>query len=366
MAGTDIYGGMTIFDLLETLEDLHKSDRARVAGEWLIDASKHVKRTFGYGQAFPKTEAGCTSKFVRTLDHKDWTDGQDLVQAEETATEKGFNVRFHSIEDDLDALSSDVKTVFNCVATLRANLADRLEEIRLELNRINSDLAECCSGEPQMVELPDLGEIRAGGKLVGFTNYFGQQVMVVNTSSGLVIVPRPGPAPDPARVKNIQNMARTFYADARIRKALTDGSLTRKEFVDRFGKVEISDNVTLGDVLSILPEDAKIESPEAVIKVVAERNAAAIRSGGGGDEVIATALGLEQTDDPAGVEIQRFEAVPAGLRGSLAQVGIRTVGELAALDPTDLAGKLRETGAQVETREAAGWVAVAQTVTGIH
>jgi hypothetical protein len=39
--------------------------------------------------------------FERTFFHSDWVDGEDLVQAE---SDNGFNVRFHQIEDDLDAL----------------------------------------------------------------------------------------------------------------------------------------------------------------------------------------------------------------------------------------------------------------------
>lgn len=362
MPGTDIYGEMTIFDLLETLEGLNKVDRARVAGEWLVEASKHVKRTFAYGQAFPKTEVGCVSKFARTLDHKDWTDGQDLVQAEESATEEGFNLRFHRIEDDLDALGTDVKMVFGCVAAMRSNLADRLEEIRLELNRINADLAECCTDEPQLVQTANIGDIYAGGKVVGFTNYFGHQVMVVNTSGGLVIVPRPGPTPDPARIRNVRNMASVLYSDARINKVLSGGEITKKQFVERFGRVQLSDDVTLEDVLSILPDETTFTGAQELIKLVAERNAAAIRSGGASGEVIATTLGLEDVEHTATAEISRFETVPAGLRTSLAEVGIRTVGDLAGQDPTALAGQLTKAGVKVGEAEAAGWVAAAQTV----
>jgi hypothetical protein len=105
------------------------------------------KRTFAYGETLPANEAACAPVFARSFVHIDWIDGESVVQAEETSIEAGFNNRFHKIEDDFDAMNADVRKLFECLAELRHDLAARLEEIRVELNRINTDLAECCGKE---------------------------------------------------------------------------------------------------------------------------------------------------------------------------------------------------------------------------
>jgi hypothetical protein len=105
------------------------------------------KRTFSYGETLPANEAGCAPVFARSFVHVDWIDGESVVQAEETSIEAGFNNRFHKIEDDFDAMNTDVRKLFECLAELRHDLAARLEEIRVELNRINADIAECCGKE---------------------------------------------------------------------------------------------------------------------------------------------------------------------------------------------------------------------------
>ncbi|WP_404385396.1 hypothetical protein [Caenispirillum salinarum] len=100
------------------------------------------KRVFRYGETFSAEGAGCSPSFVRTFAHTDWIDGESVVQAETSTIEEGFNSRFHKIEDDLDGLADDVSKSFGCLADLRAELAERLDEVRQEINRVNADLHE--------------------------------------------------------------------------------------------------------------------------------------------------------------------------------------------------------------------------------
>lgn len=46
--------------------------------------------------------------FERTCIHRDWVDGEDIVQAGSSPNDEGFNARFHKIEADLDALGGYV------------------------------------------------------------------------------------------------------------------------------------------------------------------------------------------------------------------------------------------------------------------
>ncbi|EKV27257.1 hypothetical protein C882_1759 [Caenispirillum salinarum AK4] len=100
------------------------------------------KRVFKYGETFDAERAGCSPSFVRSFAHTDWIDGESVVQAETSTIEEGFNSRFHKIEDDLDGLAEDVSKSFGCLADLRAELAERLDELRQEINRVNADLHE--------------------------------------------------------------------------------------------------------------------------------------------------------------------------------------------------------------------------------
>ena len=89
---------------------------------------------FDYRFPVPVTDPACKSSFVRGFEHDDWVDGQDIVQAEATSEEEGFNVRFHKIERDLDALGSDLKKAFACLEILRGQVVAALADIKSQFN----------------------------------------------------------------------------------------------------------------------------------------------------------------------------------------------------------------------------------------
>ena len=84
-------------------------------------------------------DPSCVYNFVRTFQHRDWIDGESLVQAGKTPEEGGINERLHKIEADLDALGDNVRRAFMCVATLRAQLSICLNEIVTILNAKEKD-----------------------------------------------------------------------------------------------------------------------------------------------------------------------------------------------------------------------------------
>jgi hypothetical protein len=96
-----------------------KADAAVIVGNWIVENVGRAPRVFLYRTDFPATDTGCTPQFVRSFVHQDWVDGEDVVQAEQTTGEEGFNLRFHRIEGDLDALARDVATAFVCLAVQR-------------------------------------------------------------------------------------------------------------------------------------------------------------------------------------------------------------------------------------------------------
>jgi hypothetical protein len=113
-----------------------------------------TQRVFDYQRQFPPTDPDCVSTFARSFQHQDWVDGESVVQAEQTSIEDGFNVRFHRIEQDLDALGANVAKAFLCLGEMRGDLRAILDEIKLELNRVNSDLFALKDGTGRPPPLP--------------------------------------------------------------------------------------------------------------------------------------------------------------------------------------------------------------------
>lgn len=119
------------------------------------------RRNFRYSDPVEEAApAHWQSAFQRTFQHDDWFDGESVVQAEESAMELGFNARFHRIEADLDALGADVNRVYLALAEQRAEVSRALDEVKLELNRLNEDVFECCEeedGPPVYTPVPTPG-----------------------------------------------------------------------------------------------------------------------------------------------------------------------------------------------------------------
>lgn len=90
---------------------------------------------FEYSPPFPAVVSGDQSTFTRTFEHRNWVDGQDLVQAGETPDELGLNARLNALERDLDAVKGDLVQSYKLIAELRTALAVALGQIQAELNR---------------------------------------------------------------------------------------------------------------------------------------------------------------------------------------------------------------------------------------
>src|SRR6266850_2576471 len=79
------------------------ADAKLLVSNWIYQNYLSLARRFDYVTAFPAAVPECVPQpFVRTFAHKDWTDGEDLVQAGESPDDEGLNKRFHKIEADFD------------------------------------------------------------------------------------------------------------------------------------------------------------------------------------------------------------------------------------------------------------------------
>jgi hypothetical protein len=83
----------------------------------------------------------CAADFARGFFHPDFFDGLTVVQAGQTPEELGFNVRFHAIEDDLDAVATNLSRLSNCLAELRSEVSSLVGELEDKLTEIDAKLA---------------------------------------------------------------------------------------------------------------------------------------------------------------------------------------------------------------------------------
>ncbi len=134
-----------VIDKLEVTQ----TAKQQLLGLLILDKLGQTKRVFAYGEPFAAAEPACAPEFQRSFEHVDWVDGESVVQAEQTPGELGFNQRFHRIEDDLDGLGKDVAKAFACLASLRQEVAARLEDLSRALNLVHGDIHQCCHASAQ-------------------------------------------------------------------------------------------------------------------------------------------------------------------------------------------------------------------------
>jgi hypothetical protein len=340
-----------------------KRDAYEIVGAFLSDAAFGThRRPFDYYTSFPKDDPQCDPKFARSFVHADWRDGQDLVQAEQTAGEDGFNLRFHRIEQDLDALADDVHTAFHCLAEMRSALADLLGELRTVIRIVQADIARLeqrAGGDGGVIATPPITK----GKLLGSVQWFDRNMLAFETPQGITLFPRVGAVEggnvaDP-RINRVGALGTLLQSSRRIKNNF-GAPMKTVDLVKSFGKLEV-DGYTFEELVDILPRDATYASPEALLEAVAEREAAAIRTSGRADEVIAALGGSDGAASAADARLEMFEAVPSEVRTTLAAAGVDTVGELSTRSPKDVAGVLRKVGMKATVSDAAGWIAGART-----
>jgi hypothetical protein len=346
-----------------------QSEAYAIVGDYLTQISAAVTRPpFAYKASFAKSAPGCRSNFVRGFTHRDWRDGQDLVQAEQSAGEDGFNFRFHQIEKDLDALHADIQGAFTCLADQRAALADLLNELKTEINLINLDigrLQDCCRKQSDVVlTRDDIVE----GKFLGGVNWFGKSMHVFATSKGTVLLPKVGPVdggdgPGDPRIKRVVALGEILEVHKELSRAFRDGPVSRETLIRDFGGFTTDDGVTLKDTLTILAPDSVFASGVELLTAVADREAAAIRTGGRTDRVLTTQFGgrtvVGAVKDQA---IEGFDVIPAEERSVLLTSGFETVGSLAGATTKQVVEVLARDGITASPGTVAGWLAAASAL----
>jgi hypothetical protein len=371
----DLYlGELTPSEVFKELKvrGVPEKEAAVVVGSWILDYFGRGPRRFRYEQPLAANEPECTSQFSRRFHHADWIDGESVVQAELTPGEDGFNQRFHWIEQDIDGLAAEVAKAFACLAELRGQLSTLLEEIKLELNRLNEALG---TGGTVVPPIKDPGffnpHILDFAKFAGTTKFFGKDVTVWNTTGGTFVLPAVQGigAVDPStgpRIRRAGDLARYIEETPRIREVFT-GAVNRERVMSEFGDDLTASGRPLRELLEVLPMNAEFASLDAMVDAVAERDAAAIRTEGEADPLLIAHFGLnEEATTVAEAPVARLETVPERARRALVAGGVETIGNLAERNPTELADLMRASGVEMSRGEAAEMIGRARTLRRIR
>jgi hypothetical protein len=265
-------------------------------------------------------------------------------------------------------MARDVATNFACLASMRVSLRQLLDEIRTEINVINAALSELRPRPQRPIFEGDVG-VKVGSYLGG-TPFFGRDVNVFETSQGMLILPaitgiKTDPTENP-RVRRVSELGE-FMMNDRVRRFFTDeGTVSRGQFIAKFGEEELKSGVKVQDVLDILPGTASFSSPDAMLNGVATREGAAIRTSAIESESIAASLGIARGESIADAPVDRIDAIPVGTRTALVAAGVISVGDLAGGETAGIATALREKGVDVTEGEVARLVATAKALASIR
>ncbi len=354
----------------KTLTEKGVSDYAAttIVGQWIIANGGYGRRTFSYSEPVPPEDSDCAPTFVRSFVHTDWVDGVSVVQAGMTSGEEGFNDRLHRIENDLDALSADIKRLFGCLSELRAAVAKALSESANELNQIDGDISQLWEAVRQQGHggtiVPDTP------KYLGLTKYFDQAVNVWQTEQGIYTLPavqqveQAGVGP----VNSAGNFAKYVLSNATLEQRFSSGPVTVQSIVESNGKDPIdASGTTVSQALSVLPATAQFASLEAMTEALAGSNAAVIRATGSTDSVLASSFTnlASGVTTVAAAPVERLQSVSPEAAGALAKAGITTVGALAKATPAAVQTALTNAGLASTAADASALTGVARTLNAL-
>ena len=335
-------GGMTPDLVYQKLQQsgVSEVDAGLLVSGWIYQNFGNVQRTFAYAVPFDAVDINCAAAtFTRSFHHSDWVDGESVVQAQETTGEDGFNLRFHRIEGDIDGLAAEVAKLYACVAAMRSQLHDRLDELKAEINRIDGDVFALQQHGTSVIPGRYSGLIDSPN-FVASTTIGKTNVMLWQTQNGLLALPATTPlAGDPLtdqRVQDAADFGRFMAENTDAAAAFGTAGITKQAFVQKFGSDTTASGRTIADVLQNIPDSATFTNAQALNDALSQSNAASITSSTANlPGVMGVALGTTVTN-ASNAGIDTLTTLTPQTRTALAAAGFDTVGKLSAANPADV------------------------------
>ena len=404
MADTLSINGVSAQQVYTTIKDagISDADAKILVSNWIYQNYLTLSRSFNYATPFPAAVPACMpTPFARTFAHKDWIDGEDLVQAGQSANDDGFNVRLHQIENDLDALGAKIATVVECMADMRESLRKMFDEVAAELNRLDNDVAGTVKtpsvvgpaytgvlanpgyainpGIKYAVNPPPMytyaGSMPPGVEGDPLLNYLGttmyqeRAVSLFNTSQGIMILPAvdvSSPATVDRRVTSAGAMSRAIQENTQIQQAIR-GRVDKNALVERFGDLLLSNGQTLRDALSVIPAGATYENTRLFLADLSGRMAGALQSTTGlAHQIAATVSAPAGATTIANVDVSGMHELPPEATAALRKAGISTIGQFAGSDLGQVTKLLAGSAAALTDGEIAAIHGTAQTLAQVQ
>jgi hypothetical protein len=369
-------GGLTVENVYQEAinKGLSQVDAAILVSGWIFENFGKSKRVFGYKQALAVDEPGCQAQFNRSFHHVDWIDGESVVQAETTAGEDGFNLRFHRIETDFDTVKQDLMNAFECLAEIRQAVHARFEEVKAELNRLNNDVHNCCNKGTGPVVTGPIGNFDGlvnTGMYLGNVKFQEKYVALWQTQQGYMMLPSVYSVgtdfvTDP-RVHRAGNIARFAAENREFMQLFAQGSVKKGTLLEKFGTHILANGESLRANLEIVPANAVFRSVDELITEVAEREAGVLRSQAGTESAVRTAFGLDvELESVKTAPVETLNLLPQNARLALSRAGVDTVGKLAEAKPEAIARAFKAAGVETLSGDIAEWQATAKTLVQVR
>jgi len=351
---------------------LSKYDAARLVNNLVAINLGQSARHFVFSQALPTTDpATCPPSFARSFNHQDWIDGESVVQAGESADDKGFNWRFNALAADLDALHIDALHMYQCLANLRTELVAALNDVAAELNRIDSDIAGAVVRLP--AENPWKMNVTEAPQFLGVRELDGGKVTMWKTGQGILVLP----TVDTVNLKDTITqrlgtgglISRFTNDNPQFAKDLAHG-LPVQTLVDKYGSLPLGDGRTVAQGLAILPPSSIYSTPQLAVDAINTAEQGYIRSTIGSIDAVNAVTGVTSEGMPlagvgTGTLVGAIPGAPVGLAGGFTKAGLNNIGDVAALSSKQLVDKLGTLGIKITMGQAGELTTRAQMIAGL-
>jgi hypothetical protein len=232
----------------------------------------------------------------------------------------------------------------------------RLEEIRVELNRIDSELP---SDKVTVTRPPRYYEgLVQNTNFVGVSQIDKQAVQIWKTDQGMMMLPQVQPiAGDPVNDKSVIDAAAlaSFASSAAVQGAFAGKSFSKADVIAKFGDQVLSSGAKVSDVVAAMPSTAQFAKVDDLVTAVGEQSALTLKQQVGVPEALAQSLNLHTSSLTTGeASVDALSTLQAPQRDALKAAGVTTVAQLAAADNATIAQAFTKAGI---TNVAAGDVA---------
>jgi hypothetical protein len=371
-AWTDAIGldpGALVDQLLT--KGVSKYDAARLVNNLVAVNLGQSPRHFTFSSPLPTTDSpACAPTFNRTFSHQDWIDGESVVQASESADDKGFNWRFNALATDLDGLHADTAQLFSCLSSLRQALVQALQDVAAELNRLDSDVAGVSTKVPP--QTPWNVNVADAPQFLGVRELDGNKVTMWKTAGNVMVLP----GVDTVALQDTvaQRLATgglvsSYAASNQQFGADLAAGLPVKELIAKYGSNQLSDGRTVAQALAVLPQDSTYANPQAIVDAVNTQEQAFLRTTVGSVDAVGAVIGVTSTGapladvSPVGIA-GAIAGAPANLATALTQAGLTTVADVASLPVDQIVSRLGQQGVQLTQAQASELATRASMIAG--